>query len=84
MQGRDIHGRQLRSLREQAGLRADQLARLVGCKKSYLVNIEKGPDQPGAVLAYRFARALTAELGRVVTIDEFSTVKPADEAESAA
>jgi transcriptional regulator with XRE-family HTH domain len=48
----------------------------VGCKKSYLGNIEKGPDQPSAVLIYRFARALSATLGRTVDIDEFSTEKP--------
>lgn len=76
MQGRDLNGRQLRALRQQAGLRADQLADLVGCKKSYLGNIEKGPDQPSAVLIYRFARALSATLGRTVDIDEFSTEKP--------
>ena len=76
MRDRDLHGRQLRALREQAGLRADQLANLVGCEKSYLANIEKGPDQPSAVLAYRFARALSEKLGRTVDINEFTTLKP--------
>lgn len=67
-----MRGRDLRSLREQAGLFRHQLAERVGSKPDYLRNIENGCDQPSAVVANRLARELTIELGRLITLDDFS------------
>lgn len=67
-----MRGRDLRSLREQAGMRRNQLAELVGCKPDYLRNIEGSVDQPSAVVAYRLARALSKALEREVGLDDFS------------
>jgi transcriptional regulator with XRE-family HTH domain len=72
MHGRRLDGHRLRDLRIQAGYRGDEFAKAVVCRPGYLRNIEKGFDQPGAVLVHKFARALSKRLGRTVDIDEFT------------
>lgn len=72
-----VHGKQLRLLREQAGLHRGDLAANVGCSVGHLKNIEletdKDRNQPSAVLVQRILRVLAAHLGRPVDVDEFST-----------
>lgn len=72
MQGRHIKGRDLRDLREQAGLKPSQFSALVTCSSGYLRNIENWGDQPSAAMAHRFARELSKHLDRIITIDDFS------------
>lgn len=80
MDGRKVHGKQLRLLREQAGLHRRELADAVGCSAGHLKNIEIETDadrnQPSAVLVHRILRVLAPQLGRVIDLDEFSS--PAD------
>lgn len=67
-----MRGRDLRSLREEAGLYRYELAELIKCKPGYLRNVECAYDEPSAVVAHRLTRVLTERLGRVITLDDFS------------
>lgn len=85
MEGRRIDGRQLRRLREQAGLRQTQLAKAVGCSAGHIRNMEtvkpragdpkRGRHQPSPALVNLLLRELTTGLGRAVTVDEISAAE---------
>lgn len=73
MRGRHFSGHAFRSLRERSGLRARDLAPLVGCSHGHIRNIESSGDQPSDLLVHRFIRVLTEHLGSEVTVDDLST-----------
>jgi transcriptional regulator with XRE-family HTH domain len=85
MEGRKVHGRQLKLLREQAGLHRRELATAIDCSVGHLKNVElevgrdaKKPESIGHQLSapkvYRARRVLSEHLGRDVSIDEFTTL----------
>lgn len=95
MDGRVVHGKRLRALREQAGLHRRELAAAIGCSVGHLKNVEietgRNPhnptstgDQLSGVLVHRAVRVLTAHLGRAVDIAEFTTPTSPSDAEAAA
>jgi transcriptional regulator with XRE-family HTH domain len=72
MDGRKIVGSQLRDLRLQSDLSTAELAEKANVGEGHIRNIEGKGDQPSGRLAYRLARVLTEQLGREITLDDFS------------
>jgi transcriptional regulator with XRE-family HTH domain len=78
MKERVVNGRQLRLLRERAGMHRRDLAEAIGCSTGHLKNVEieaggPGVNQLSSVLAWRTVNALSTALGRPVGIEEFTT-----------
>ncbi|MFN3932121.1 MAG: helix-turn-helix domain-containing protein [Brevundimonas sp.] len=56
-----ILGRNVRRLREEAGLSQEQLAFDAGMKRSYLSDLERGVRNPSVKAMARLAEALSAD-----------------------
>jgi predicted transcriptional regulator len=72
MDGRKIRGRDLKALREEAGLSRSQLAVLIQCSEGHLRNMEMWGYEPSTVLAHRLRRQLSKALERPVSLDDFT------------
>jgi transcriptional regulator with XRE-family HTH domain len=81
MRGRTINRERLQTLRAQAGLRVNQLAARIGCSDTHLYHVlSASPSKSGKlielgdILIYKAADVLSEELGREVTINDFTDV----------
>lgn len=72
MKGWTVDHRRLRSLREEAELRAVDIAERIRCHHNHYRKFERGTAQPSAVLANAIVRVLSDALGRTVTLAEFA------------
>lgn len=75
MNGWEIDPTRLRALREQAELRARDMAKLLDCHERHYYKFETDTvaarvSQPSPVLAHAIVRVLSQRLGRVVTFDD--------------
>jgi len=55
----------LKQFREEAGLSQEALARRVGVSRQTIVNIEKGRNEPGVLLALAIAGAVGLAIGAI-------------------
>lgn len=83
MDGRKIRGRDLKALREEAGLSRSQLAVLIQCSEGHLRNLEMWGYEPSAVMAHRLRRQLSKALERNITLDDFTDEKDESNGEAA-
>ncbi len=75
MDGRKVRGRDLKALREEAGLSRAQLAVLIECSEGHLRNLEMWGYEPSTVMAHRLRKCLGKALERTVTLDDFTDEK---------
>ena len=60
----------IRELRKAAGLRQEDLARLVGVRRETIGNLEKGRYNPSLVLAWNIAKVFQVPIEEVFTVEE--------------
>lgn len=75
-------GELIRQRRKQLKLKAKQLAKLVGCSKSYISKIENGQRKPSLTTLVRLCAALACSTIDLITEDP-SNDKPAAEHDQA-
>lgn len=61
-----ILGRNVRRMREEAGLSQEQLAFDAGMKRSYLSDLERGVRNPSVRALERLAQALNVQPGELI------------------
>ncbi len=62
-------GQQIRAVREAAGLSQEKLAKVLGCKQTYISCVERGEFEPRTRRLQEFAAALdaTCMIGKTIT-----------------
>lgn len=69
-QASESMGMQIRSAREQRGLKVNELAEKAGCSEEYLEWVEEGQVQPPVALLISLAKALKLNSGSFLHVDQ--------------